>query len=200
MDGLRQPVGDDPPQVYWVRRGIVAAVLIGLAIAAWVFINSLASGEPGTGASNSPTSTPSLSPTVSENPARACGPDDITVETTTPASFSGSEPARFTVTVTLVGDTPCAVDPAAEGAAVVVTSGNEVWYDSAECVGLPPYGDSAKTFILDDGGSQELTAAWNLGRDEASCAVDAVNSVPGFYWVTASLPGVEAERVQFEVK
>lgn len=198
MDGLREPVGDEPAKVYWVRRLILAIVLVGLLL--WVvwWLSGLFNEAAQPGTTPSPTSSPSVSESVSEDPARACTNEDLSVVTTTPLSFDGSDPpATFTVTVTLTSDSPCAVDPKVDSK-IVVKSGEETWFDSTECPGYAPYGSQTERFILQDE-PRELNASWNFGRGDDAC-VGEPKAKKGFYWVTATVQGVEAEPVQFEVK
>jgi len=200
MDGMRQPVGEQPTSVYWVRRLAVVLGIVALGLGMWAlfsFFGSDASpgATPDAAASVSPS--PSDDPTVAVDPARACTDQDISVVTTTPATFSGSKAAEFTVTVELTSGSPCTVDPTT-GGKVVVKSGDETWFNSASCSGYAPFGTDAEPFILQDD-PRELTASWNYGRGDAACGAELVTAKPGYYWVTVTVQGVAAEPVQFQV-
>lgn len=205
MDGLRHPVGEEPTNVYWVRRaGVIAAVVI-FGLLLWWLISAFGGSGDGNTPGGSPSvestadSTTSPEPTAAQDPARACTEADLAVTTTSPLTFSGSSPAEFTVSVTLASGNPCTVDPTTDGSALLITSGDDAWFDSSACEAYAVYGEDAQPFIMQEGADKKLTATWNFGRGEAACSGGAQDAQPGFYWVTASVQGAQAERVQFEV-
>jgi len=198
MDGLRAPVGEQPAKVYWVRRLVVVLIVVAFLLAAVWWLASVFGDAAQTGASPTATPSPTVSESVSEDPARACTGSDISVVTTSPLSFEGSDPpAAFTVTVELTSDSPCAVDPNVDSK-VVIKSGEEVWFDTSECPDYPPFGSQAQRFVLQDE-PRELTTRWNFGRGDDACFGEP-KATKGYFWVIATVQGVEAEPVQFEVK
>jgi len=198
MDGMRHPVGDEPTNVYWKRRLAVVIAIIAFALLLWWVISALSS-------SDTPAGTPTTSPTVSTSPTtsaaadpgRDCTADDFTV-TTGPenANFKGSAVPTFTVDVKSAADTPCMVDPTT-ASKIIVKSGDELWFDSSKCTDYAVY--DAQKFLLDAGASHELTATWNRGRDQAGCSAELVDADTGYYWVTATVQGVSASKLQFQL-
>lgn len=201
MDGLKHPVGEQTPNVYWRRRVSVIVLIILLGLLVWWVVGALTNdtADPGGSTSPEPTISTSTSPTAAADPSRPCVDADITV-TSGPKDgvFSASEPPTFTVTVKSVADSTCIVDPTKDSK-IVITSGDEKWFDSATCTDYNVY--DAEKFIIEPGAKKELTASWNLGRDAAGCPSDEKPAADkGFYWFTATVQGVAADKLQFEVR
>ena len=200
MDGLTHPVGDQPPEVYWKRRLAVIVAVVVLALLLWWLISAMTggSGTPATtpGATNSanPTSTSSTSPAAVADPSRPCTDADVTVVTTSDSTFNGDAVPTFAVTVKSKASTPCVVDPTM-GAKIVIVSGSDTWFDSSTCKNYAAF-DSEK-FVIEAGDKHELTATWNRGRDEKGCSTKLQPADTGSYWVTATVQGVKAAKVQF---
>ena len=198
MDGIRHPVGEQPTNVYWKRRLAVVIAIIVLGLLVWWAISALTS-------SNTPAGTPTADPSVSASPStsaaadpgRDCTAEDFTVATGPEnANFKGDKVPTFTVTVKSTADTPCMVDPT-KASKIVVKSGTELWFDSSKCTDYAVY--DAQKFLLEAGASHELTATWNRGRDQAGCSAELVDADTGYYWVTATVQGVSASKLQFQL-
>ena len=198
MDGLTHPVGDQPAAVYWKRRAFVVAGIVVLALFLWWAISSLGGNSSTPGASTSPDPTGSVSPdaTAAADPSRACSDADFTAATAVPAQVSGSKKATFTVTLTSTASTPCVVD-ASKGSKLVIKSGSDTWFDSSKCSAYVTF--DAEPFMLDAGATHELKTSWNYGRDDKGCSADLQKATKGFYWATATVANVAAEKKQFEV-
>ena len=202
MDGLTHPVGDQPPEVYWKRRLAVIVGIVVLALLAWWLFSALAGGskDPGStpnstpGTTNSAGATVSASPSVSADPSRACTDADITVVTTSAATFTGDTLPTFKVTVTSKASSPCVVDPTVNSK-IVIVSGSDTWFDSSTCAGYNVY--NAEKFVIEPAATHDLTAGWNRGRGAAGCSTDAQPADTGSYWVTATVQGITAAKVQF---
>lgn len=198
MDGLRHPVGSQPPNVYWKRR---LAVLVGVVVAAlllWWIVSVLTSGSstPGTTTSPEATTSSSTSSTAVADPSRACTSEDFTVAAVAPATVAASKAPTFTVTVTSVASSPCVIDPTKDSK-ISIRSGDDHWFDSSKCTDYNVY--NAEEFMLDTGADHELTASWNYGRDDAGCSGDLVAAKAGTYRVTATVAGVSAKEQPFSV-
>lgn len=199
MDGIRHPVGDQPATVYWKRRLAVVIAIVVLGLLVWWVISALTtSSDPGT--TPNPGSTVTTSPTTSPTTdlSRACGAEDITVATgPADGKFTGDSLPTFTVTVTGIGDSPCIVDPTS-GSKIVIKSGSDTWFDSSKCTGDYTTFDS-EPFLIQPSETHDLTTTWNRGRDDAGCSPDPAKKVTGFYWATATVGGVTADKIQFQI-
>ena len=198
MDGIRHPVGDEPTTVYWKRRLAVVIAVVVLGLLLWWVISALTS-------SNAPSTTPTTTPTVSTSPStsavadpgRDCAADEFTVATgPANANFAGDTVPTFTVTVTSTAASPCMVDPT-KASKIVVNSGDVLWFDSSKCTAYAAY--DAEKFLLDKGATHALTTTWNRGRDDAGCSKDLVAAPAGYFWITATVQGVTAEKLQFQL-
>jgi len=193
-------VGEQPANVYWKRRIAVVAAIVVFALLLWWLISAMTggSGTPATPPANTtspdPTVTSSTDAASMADPSRPCTADDITVVTTSPTTFTGNKLPTFKVTVTSTGTSACVVDPAKDAKTVVI-SGKETWFDSSTCKDFVVF--DAEKFVIEPKGSKELTSGWNRGRGEKACSTEAQPAHKGSYWVTATVQGVPADKVQF---
>jgi len=199
VDGLRHPVGDQPSNVYWKRRlAVLAGVVVAVLLVWWIF-SSLTGGSstPGTSKSPAPTVSPSTSPTSTLALDRPCTDADVEV-TTGPkdAKFTGDAAPTFDVTVTSVGSSACMVDPKAKST-IVIASGKETWFDSSTCKDYAVF--DAEKFLIQPGDKHGLTASWNRGRGDKGCSTKLQPATKGYYWVTTTVGGVSADKVQFSI-
>ena len=203
MDGLTHPVGDQPPEVYWKRRLAVIVAVVVLALLLWWLISAMTggSGTPATtpGASNSanPTSTSSTSPATVADPSRPCTDADVTVVAGPQnAAFKGDKRPTFKITVTSKGPSACMVDPTTNSK-IVIKSGDEKWFDSSTCKDYATF--DAEKFLLQPGDVKDLSTTWNRGRDDKGCSADLQTAHPGYYWITATVQGLAADKLQFQL-
>jgi hypothetical protein len=199
MDGLKHPVGEQTPNVYWRRRVAVLAVIVLLGLLLWWIIGVVTEGSAEPSASTSPETSvsPSTSAAASSGDVPDCAAEDLTIATG-PENliFAGDEKPTFTVAVTSAATQTCIVDPAKDSK-VVVTSGDETWFDSTTCDDYTVF-DSEK-FVIEPGASHDLTASWNKGRGEAGCATDLQDGQKGYYWIAAQVQGVSGDKLQFQL-
>jgi hypothetical protein len=199
MDGLKHPVGEQPPNVYWRRRVAVVAGIIVLGLLVWWILGALTSGtqEPGGGTTPDPTVSATTSPAAAADPGRDCAAEDFSVVTgPRDAEFTGDDLPTFTVTVISTAETPCVVDPAT-AAKIVVTSGDNTWFDSSTCTDYAAF--DAEKFVLEAEATYDLTTTWNRGRDDAGCSSEPAEKQEGYYWIVATVQGVSADKIQFRL-
>ena len=203
MDGLRKPVGDQEPQVYWVRRAVALLALAVVILIIWLVIRGLTSGggeeDPAPTGTTSPDTTTSAAPasTAQNDPSRACTGDDLTVSAVaSPENVNvGSMPA-FEVRVEHTGALACSVSTNAEGTSLVVRSGDDVYYDSAWCPDLPVFTDA--DWVLQPGDREALQANWTGQRYDQSCTPGDV-APAGTFRAAVAVAGVAAEEATFQM-
>lgn len=200
MSGFRNPVGDEPPQIYW-RRRLIALGIVVLAIVLLVVLISATLAGDGESADADPSSSPNptLSPAEQEadqaSPDRPCTAADLAVSTVpSPSNVNVGATAAFDVTVEHTGDSACALSSNGEGTSMVIRSGNDVYRDSSWCADTPVFDDA--NWILQPGDREVVQATWDAKRYSESCEPGA-NGAAGTYWVAISVAGVEAEEVRF---
>ena len=204
MDGLREPVGGQSPEVYW-RRRIVAIVGAVLLLVVLYFLVSSPGGDadPADDVTNSPavTTSPDPTETVDAAASRACTSADVTVTVApNPFSVAGGALPVFDVTLTQVGSTPCLVDTAATDTEFAVWSGGEsnkdIYFSSTYCADDPTV--TAREFLLQPGGEESLNVTWSRQRIGEGCVTGA-DPGAGFYWAQLTVQGIASEPTQFEL-
>ncbi|MBF0672704.1 MAG: hypothetical protein IR160_08975 [Salinibacterium sp.] len=146
MSTLRNPVGPQPPQVYWRRR---LMVLLGLVAVIVVIV--LIVVRPGADAST-PTATeePSSSEQQTEGDASderdtvngedetaddgTCKTQNLTIEAITDKdAYAGGELPQLTMRLTNIGTVPCILDVTPSKQVFEVGSGAEAYWTSSDC-------------------------------------------------------------------
>ncbi len=205
MDGLREPVGGNPSEVYWRRRivAIVGAVL--LLVVVYFLAVSPGGGDSNAAPSTTPdpnvTGNPTAGATAGTDASRPCTASDVTI-TATPNAFSFGDGAlpMFDVALTQSGATPCLLDTSAADTEFVVWSGGEsnkdIYYSTAYC---PEDATIApRTMILQPGDEEPFQVTWSRQRVGADCT-PGDDPDAGFYWAQLTIQGVESEPTQFEL-
>lgn len=205
MEGVRQPVGDLPPQVYWRRRLVVLGVAI-LTIVVIYFLITAPRGTqtPGANSTKGPevtvTATASGDTNLAFDADRPCEAADVTV-TATPNPFSvasGSLPV-FDVSVSMKGVSPCKLTVSPENSELLIMSGSDRIFSSLDCSTDATI--NAREFILQpDSPNEMFQLTWNRQRSAPECATVTATPRPGYYKATVTLQGVAAEPAQFELQ
>lgn len=210
MDGLREPAGNLPPEVY-LRRRIVAGLGLVLVLVVLYFLISSPGGSKDDDAAAATTgATTSAAPTVSADAsappsvdaARACTAADVLL-TVTPTPFkvtNGSLPT-FNVSIKHEGTSPCLLDTTATGTNFLVWSGGEsnrdIYFDTAYCEADTTI--TSRQMVLQPGGEESMALTWNRNRVGEGCTLGAA-AAPGFYWAKLTVQGIEAEPAQFQIE
>ncbi|HUX71677.1 MAG TPA: hypothetical protein VMV41_14260 [Cellulomonadaceae bacterium] len=187
MSNVLHPVGPRPSRVYWVRRIVVVAVLVAV-VAVVVVLVRLAIGRStdgavtGARASSSTTATTPASGTPQACPASAIGLA-VTADATT---YGPGVNPTFTVTVTNTGTQPCTLDAGEAARQVVVTSGADRIWSSADCANPAT---ATKLLLLDAGQPYEAAVPWARVRSAVGCPTGLPTPRAGTYQATATLAG-----------
>lgn len=197
MSTVLRPVGPEPPRVYWVRRLIVlVAVVLVLALIGTVVRGWFAPGEaetpPGAAAEAA-----EADGGASTSPA-ACTPDELTVTATTAVRVhEAGESPQINVTVTNTGDAACTVDLGPAQVEVLITSGADRIWSSADC----PAQDGKNRLLLLPPGDRETTdVLWPRERSAPECPDGLPEPRPGTYRAEVTVEGVTSEPTVFELR
>lgn len=202
MDGLRDPIGGKPPEIYW-RRRIVAAIGVVLVFVVIYFLAT----SPGGKADGTATSK-SAEPSVSEDPAvdpsalasgdasRSCTSADVTLTmTANPGSFAGSALPVFDVAIKQTGLTPCRLDTAAADTELLITSGSDRIFSSLDCPADATI--NARQFVLQPDASEAFQVTWNRQRSAPGCSTVAAAPRAGTYHAVLTVQGIEGNDTTF---
>lgn len=190
-----RPVGDQPPGVYWIRRGLMlVALLILVGIVWWVWPGSgdgteqTAEPAPSPSASATPSETTSTSPKPSKSkvPKEELLPpcDDSAIEVTVATdaeTYPADRQPSFTFTIENVSDKACSRDVGQAANELWVTSGGTQVWSSDDC---NPGGDADPT-NLDPGDRFSQTVSWPKVQSSAGCPTPQEAATAGSYQVVA---------------
>lgn len=132
MSTVRNPVGPQPPAVYWRRR-----LLVLLGVVAVVVIIVLILVRPG--AENTGNETPLPTNTASETPVageegEACNPAVVKLEAITDAaSYAAGVQPQISMSITNTGSVACTFDVGTSAQAYFIVSGSDPIWNSRDC-------------------------------------------------------------------
>jgi len=194
MGSLLHPVGPEEPRVYWVRRGLVIALVAALIVTlAWLLLprpsvvaaapaGSGPSSAAGTGASSSPTAQPTPSPTKPAGP-QACDPAAMRLTVAGFQRVKVSTKQVFTLSVINGGTEPCVLTISPATYSLTVSSGDDRIWSTADCSKWLP----AKKLTVKPETAHEFTVEWPLRRSAATCKTTKDVLRPGTYVAKAAL-------------
>jgi hypothetical protein len=203
MDGLRDPVGGKPPEIYW-RRRIVGAIGVVLVIVVIYFLASSPGGTKtvGAGATLSPAPTTAASPGAGTgtNPtaatSRTCTAADVQLTLkANPANFAAGALPVFDVGIKQASATPCRLDTAATGTELKITSGPDRIFSSLDCPKDATI--NARQFLLAPAANETFQVTWDRKRTAPQCA--AVTAAPGAgtYHAVLTIQGITSNDATF---
>ena len=178
MSSIRNPIGPQPPQVYWRRRLVVLLGVLAVIVVIVLIIVRPGSGSPkaAPSASNSPSGLPSSLPSSSGGPAGDCDPSVITLTPITDAaSYAADVQPMLSMSIVNSGSTACKLDVGTKAQDYVITSGADSIWNSADCQQTP-----ASTVVTLQPGKAVTTQpfAWPRTRSSAStCSATAPTQV-----------------------
>jgi hypothetical protein len=211
VEGLKRPVGDLPPEVYWRRRLVAGAFAVLALLVLYYLVRSLFASGDGTEAAPSTSTSTTVSSTATVDVAstpgstvdlssvRACGAADVTIIlTATTHDWAGSTEPTFDGTVSQVASTPCVLDTSDEKAELLVTSGNVRQWSNLDCDSgalLAP-----KEILLDPGETAVVSVTWPRVRSADGCPTGLPAPGPGTYRATLTVQGIESDQAVFALR
>lgn len=181
MSGMLQPVGPEPPVVYWVRRGTVLLIVLTLLLGAWWLLGSRSSASPGDSAGTMTEVTGEVvaadGEEVAADEAAAvpteptdCPDSAIEVTTTTDASTYrlGQQDPVLTLTIANVGEVPCFRDIGPKANELEITSGGYHVWSSDDCA----TSDEPNVTLMEPGQQAVSSLTWNSRLSQKGCPDD----------------------------
>lgn len=132
MSTFRNPVGPQPPQVYWRRR-----LLLGLGLVAVVVVIILIIVRPGSGTPAEPKASSSSSPKPTQTEAAdgaACLPANLELTAITDKdSYGPGEQPQIGLSLKNTGAKACSINLGSTVQEFIILSGDEKYWDSKDC-------------------------------------------------------------------
>lgn len=132
MSTVRNPVGPQPPSVYWRRRLLVLLGLIAVIVVIVLIIV-----RPGADSAGNETPTPASTPTDTASPAEegeACDPAVIEIEPITDAtSYDPGVFPQISMSITNTGSVTCTLDVGTAAQGYFIVSGSDPIWNSRDC-------------------------------------------------------------------
>ena len=213
MSSLLNPIGPEPPTVYWIRRIAIVVVVITLLIGLWWLFGALRGGgsssssepssssAPSAGASvapdgsTAPSSGASAAPSTTKAPVTQCVDSAIKVEATTDAATYpvGSTP-KLTLTITNKGDVACKRDVGPKANSLEITSGGYHVWSSDDCNAS----DKSKVIKMQPGDKVASSITWDGHLSQKGCPNGKGPAAKaGRYALTGKNAGVSSGETPF---
>jgi hypothetical protein len=198
MSTIRNPVGPQPPAVYWKRRAIVLLGLVAVIVIILLIVFRPTGETPTPTPTKSPN--PSSSATTAADDAEACSPEVVQLTAVTDkGGYNAGEEPLVSMTITNIGARACTINAGTDVQEYIITSGSEQYWSSRDCQADP----AATEVVLEPGVPKSTTPfPWDRTRSSVdTCAGDrpAVPSGGVSYHLTVKLGDLEsAETRQFE--
>lgn len=207
MSTLRNPVGPQPPSVYWRRRLLVLIGLIAVVVVIVLIVLRPGSGSPTGDTTPTPSDTPAPSSTptptfTSAAGGDACNPAQIAIVAITDAtSYNAGVQPKLSMSITNIGAAPCTFDVGTSAQEYIITSGTDRIWSSKDC----QTGASANPVILAPDLEQTTTPfPWDRTRSSTtSCDSSRPDAVAGpdgpTYRLQVKLGDIESEDRAFRL-
>jgi hypothetical protein len=184
MSTIKNPVGPQPPSVYWRRRLLLLVVLVAVVIVVILILV-----RPGSGGTKTPTGGQtsgqpgsSSSPSVSAGAggsAAACDPSVISLTAVTDAtSYAAGVKPQLSMTIANTGSSACTIDVGTDAQVYMITSGSDQIWSSADC----QTNKTALKQVLEPGAAKALSTtpfAWDRTRSSTTTCTGTRPAVTG---------------------
>ena len=167
MSTIKNPVGPQPPSVYWRRRLLLLLVLVAVIVVIVLIIVRPGSGTPTSHPSGSNSGSPSATHSASSgSSSTACDPSVITLTPITDAaSYAAGVQPQLSMSITNSGASACTFDVGTDAQVYLITSGSDQIWSSKDCQTAP----SANKQVLQPGKTLSTTPfAWDRTRSSTT--------------------------------
>lgn len=196
MSTVRNPVGPQPPSVYWRRR---ALVLLGLlAIIVVIVLIVVRPGAENTGTQTpAPTTAPSNTP-VATDEGDPCNPAVIQLTPITDATnYPADVQPLISMSIVNTGSVACTLDVGTAEQAYFIVSGSDPIWNSRDC---QTGGDSLERLLEPNEPLTTTPFAWDRTRSSAdTCGTSRPEVIAGgaTYRLSVALGDIESEDTPF---
>lgn len=167
MSTIKNPVGPQPPSVYWRRRLLLLLLVVVVVVVVILIIVRPGSGTPtthpseATSASHAPSSG-----ATSGSSAAACDPSVITLTPITDAaSYAAGVQPLLSMQITNSGASACTFDVGTDAQVYLITSGSDQIWSSKDCQTAP----AANKQVLEPGKAVSTTPfPWDRTRSSTT--------------------------------
>jgi len=193
MSSVRNPVGPQPPSVYWRRRAVVLLGLLAVIIVIVLII--VRPGAEGAGRETpAPTAGPSNTPVANEAGA-ACNPAVIDIVPVTDATNypAGVQP-QISMSITNTGSAACTLDVGTAAQAYYIVSGSDPIWNSRDC---QTGGEPLERLLEPNAPLTTTPFAWDRTRSSAdTCTTSRPEVIAGgaTYRLSVALGDIESEK------
>jgi hypothetical protein len=167
MSTIKNPVGPQPPSVYWRRRLLLLLLVVVVIVVVVLIIVRPGSGTPSPHASgsNSASHAPSGGAT-SGSSSTPCDPSVVTLQPITDAaSYAAGVQPQFSMSITNSGASACTFDVGTDAQVYLVTSGSDQIWSSKDCQTAP----AADKRVLEPGKTVSTTPfPWDRTRSSTT--------------------------------
>jgi hypothetical protein len=143
MSTFKNPVGPQPPKVYWRRRLIVGLGALAVIVIVFLIVFRPGSGatapkSDATGGKSSSATTPSPSVTAPAGDGAACVPAKLKlVAVTDKTTYGAGEQPQISMSITNTGQANCTMNLGSTQQELIITSGSEQIWASKDCQSAP---------------------------------------------------------------
>ena len=164
MSTIKNPVGPQPPSVYWRRRLLLLLLLIVVIVVVVLIVVRPGSGTPSPTGSNSAGHTPSAGATASSS--TPCDPSVVTLQPITDAaSYAPGVQPQLSMSITNSGASACTFDVGTDAQVYLITSGSDQIWSSKDCQTAP----TADKRVLEPGKTVSTTPfPWDRTRSSTT--------------------------------
>ena len=135
MSTIRNPVGPQPPGIYWRRRAVVLIGLVAIIVVVLLIVFR-PSGTPTSPASSSKPSNTSTSALTDD--AEACDPTTIELTAVTDkGGYDQGVTPMISMSITNTGTEPCTINGGTDAQEYIITSGSDQIWSSRDCQADP---------------------------------------------------------------
>ena len=194
MSTIRNPVGPQPPAVYWKRRAIVLIGLVAVIVIILLIVFRPQGADP---KPTNPSTTPPASSTTADDTAAACTPEQVSLAAVTDkGGYNAGEDPMVSMTITNIGAAPCTIDAGTGAQEYIIASGSEQYWSSRDC-----QADPTETEVTLEPGVPKSTNpfAWDRTRSSTdTCSGDrpAVSAGGASYHLTVKLGDITSEATK----
>jgi hypothetical protein len=171
MSTIKNPVGPQPPSVYWRRRLLLLAVLVAVVVVVVLIIVRPGSGgtkTPAGGQTNGQSGSPSPTFSGAGGSAATCDPSVISLTAVTDAaSYAAGAQPQLSMTIANNGASACTIDVGTDAQSYTITSGSDTIWSSTDC----QTDKAALKQVLEPGVAKALSTtpfAWDRTRSSTT--------------------------------